>query len=264
MSESTDQAGGASPRGAIGRLWAPAGVVFLAGSLAALAAGAFIEWIMPSHVAQLLQTPPTLRLLLAVQAGGLILFAPLVMAKRRGAGSGPVGSSGDTGFQPVADEAEANAQRARGPFYLTTCAELALLLVASAPFYVVAAWLGDATVVDVARGVLYIVGVALGAWGLGLWAADGRGWLLTAAALVAALAAVGAPVTYYLLAELAGSAGRVQWLWSAGPVTCAFSVGQSRLDSLLPQPLWAWLLWPAVGAALAFGRLLVGADKSGA
>ncbi len=213
-------------------LWRGAGVAFLAVSLAALAAGAFPELIVPAHVADRMASPPALRAVLAAGAGFVILFCPLVLARR-----GEV--------------------RPTLRCFLAATGEYLLVVIAAIPLYVVAAWLADAVVLDVVRGVLYLTGVAVGAWGLALWASAGRGWLLTAAALLAAIVAIAMPVTYYLVAELTAAGYRLDWLWQAAPVTCAFSVAASRSGTWHPAPLWAWALWPAVGAALTFARLLL-------
>ena len=203
-------------------------------SLAALAAGAFPEMFLPAHVADRLACPPALQLLLAAQAGFLIMFCPLIIARR-------------AGCRPSAFLPDLPAE----------AGEFLILLIASAPLYLVAAWLSDATALDVLRGVLYLAGVAVAAWGLGLWASAGRAAILSAVAFVAVAAALAAPVVYYLVAEVTDAGTRVRWLWSAGPITCAFSVAAARGDHWYPAPLWAWALWPAVGAALVCGRLLM-------
>ena len=205
-------------------------------SLAALAAGAFPEMLLPAHVAGRLACPPALQALLAAQAGMLIMFCPLVIARRA-------------------------ERRAFLPELLSEAGEFLTLLVAGVPLYLVAAWLSDAAAIDVIRGLLYLSGVGVAAWALGLWAAAGRAALLSAVALVGVAAAVGAPVVYYLVAEMSQAGTRLGWLWSAGPVTCAFSVA-ARSRQWHPDPLWAWALWPGVGAALACGRLLLPALQS--
>ena len=233
---STDAPGGASPSAGSHQLWRPAGVAFLGVSLAALAAGVFPELLLQPDRVRRFAHPPTLQVLLAAQAGFLMLLGPLVLARRRDRRSWP----------------------SRLPTDLAAGAgEFLMLLIASAPLYWAAGWLSDATAVDVIRGVLYLTGVALAAWALSLWALKGGAWS-TAAALAGAIVAVGMPVSYYLLAELTELAVRPGWLWSAAPVTCAFSVAASRQAAWHPAPLWAWALWPIVAAALGLALLLAG------
>jgi hypothetical protein len=216
------------------RPWRPADAAFMVASLVALAAGAFPEMFLPAHVVDRLACPPALQILLAAQAGLLIMFCPLIIARRA-------------------------ERRAFLPGLLTEAGEFLTLLIAGAPLYLVGAWLSDATALDVIRGVLYLAGVGVAAWGLGLWASAARAAILSAVALVGA-AALAAPVVYYLVAEVSPAGTRLGWLWSAGPVTCAFSVAAARGQQWHPAPLWAWALWPGVGAALACGRLLLPAN----
>lgn len=218
------------------RPWRPADAAFMVASLAALAAGAFPEVFLPAHVVDRLACPPALQMLLAAQAGLLIMFCPLIIARRA-------------------------ERRAFLPGLLTQAGEFLTLLIAGAPLYLVGAWLSDATALDVIRGVLYLAGVGVAAWGLGLWASAARAAILSAVALVGVAVAVGAPVVYYLVAEASEAGTRLGWLWSAGPVTCAFSVAAARGQQWHPAPLWAWALWPGVGAALACGRLLLTARQ---
>ena len=122
-----------------------------------------------------------------------MLFYPLVLGRRRSRGEGA------------------------GP--LSAVGEYLMLLLASAPLYVAAAWLSDAIAGDVARALLHLTSVAVGAWGLGLWIRKGHPAIATAAALAATIVALGMPVTYYLLAELTERAVCPDWLFLAAPAT---------------------------------------------
>ena len=88
------------------------------------------------------------------------------------------------------------------------------------------------------------------------WADPRRSAAMTVVALVAATVAVGGPVACYLLAELADSPAGAAWLRRATPAVFAFGLAR-RSPDLLATPLWAWLLWPAVGALAAAARMLV-------
>ena len=234
MSASTDQP---APPGAPDRhLWRPRGAVFLAVSVAALAVGAFAELLLPPHRASALICPRALPVLLAAQAGFLLLLYPLLAARDPGGSLGP------------------------GRVLAAGAGEHALWLAASVPLYVVAAWLSDATACDVVRGVLYLAGVAAASWSLAAWAASGRAGALTAVTLVGGAAAVAAPVAWYLLVELADAPPSAGWLPAAAPVTFAFSLA-GRSARWLPAPLWAWLLWPAAAVVLALARLTAGGSR---
>ena len=199
-------------------------------SLAALAAGAFPELFLPPHLTAGLNPPPALGVLLAAQAAFLLIFWPLLAGLRQG--------------RPWASHAAA------------TVGEYLLWLAVSAPLYLVAAWLADATAADVVRGVLYLSAVAAGAWGLTSWVHAERPVMTPAAVLLALLAAAGAPVACYLLIELTDAAQSVAWLRHAAPLTCAFTNAAPRVETWHPQPLWAWGLWPAVGLLAACAALL--------
>ncbi len=226
MAASTDQPAAPADRP---HLWRPASVAFLAVSLAALAAGAMPELFIPRDRAGEFAAPPAMGLMLAAQVVFVLLLSTLLVRPRAGS--------------------------AAGAYLLASLAEFAVLVAASAPLYVIAAWLSDGAVRDVARCLLYLAAVATAAWGLGQWTASSRPAALTVVALLAAVAAVGAPVVCYLLAELADSPAGGGWLSPATPATFGFRLAD-RSPDLLVGPVWAWLLWPAVGAAAMLARLL--------
>ena len=205
-------------------LWRPAGVVFLAVSLGALAVGAVPEFILPLHQVQAMPAPPALPMLLAAQAAFILLLCPLL-------------------------------SRPAAPAVLIgrNAAEHLVWLAAGIPLYIVAGWLSDATAWDVLRGAAYLTAVAAAGWGLGVWAGLGRSWVITAVGILVAVAAVAAPAGCYLVAELRGwSAGLDSVLW-ATPATCAWRLAGSGAAA----PWWAWALWPAVGLMAVLCRLLI-------
>ena len=236
MSASTEQGERALPQGRPVQFWRPAGAVFLALSVGALAVGVFPELVLQPDYAGRFPHPPALQVLLAAQAGLLILFWPLVAARRRTLGGGA---------------------RRMLPGLATFAVEYLVVLAVSVPLYAIAAWFSDATAVDVLRGGLYLTAVAAGAWGLSLWILKGHPTTATAVTLASALAAVGLPMIYYLLAEVTELSAPPQWMVLTAPATCAYSVAASRAASWQPMPLWSWAFWPGVAAALAFARLLV-------
>jgi len=226
MTSSTDQTVPAPPAAAKRHVWRPAGVVYLAASLAALTAGAWPEWFLPEHLWVADPSLRALEMLAAAQAGFVLLLCPLIVARRR--------------------------YRSAAAYLAESAGEFAVCLIASAPLYVVAAWLSGARAWDVAAAVGYLASAAMAAWALGLWTVGGSGPVLTAAALVSALVALGGPVAVYLLAELAPPAAAPPDLWAAFPITCAFGIAGGRA-----APAWAWGLWPGVAAILALARLAV-------
>lgn len=215
--------------------WRATGAAFLVVSLLGLSAGVFLEFFLPTHLSQTLPSVAALQMLISAQAIFLVMFYPLLAGSRR--------------------SRRADAFLLRGVF------EYVILLAASMPLYVLAAYLSDATVTDVIRSLLYLSAVATGALGLGLWVRAGRVSIITAVTLAGALIAVVGPVLYYLLAELTDASGSAGWLWWASPATCAFESAGSRGANWYPTPIWAWALWPVAGIALAFTFLMVHEKK---
>jgi len=225
--------GGARPRRGP---WTPAGVAFLAVSLAALAGGAFPERLIHPDLAGGWVRLPTLQMLLAAQAGFVMLFGPLLAGLR-----GP---------------------RRVGGYLLSGACEYACWTLAAVPLYLAGAWLSDADAADALRGVLYLLAVAAGAGGLGVWSLSGRPAVRTAVAFAAAIAAIALPIAFYVLADIPEPPRPVEWLFSAGPVTCAYAVAEPRQGRWLPAPLWAWALWPIVGFVSLCAYLALPAGKS--
>jgi len=224
MTSSTDQTVPAPPAAGAPHVWRPAGVVYLAASLAALTAGAFPELFLPEHLTLADPSLRALEMLAAAQAGFVLLLCPSIVARRQ--------------------------YRSRGAYLAESAGEFAVCLVGSAPLYVAGAWLSGASAADVAVAVGYLASAATAAWALGLWTIGGRGPALTAAALAAAAVGLGGPVAVYLLAEMAPAGAAPPEMWAAFPVTCAFGIAGGRA-----APAWAWGLWPAVAAILALARL---------
>jgi len=211
-------------------LWRGADWALLLVSLAALIAGSFPEWFLPSHVSRAMPAPPALSVLLAAQAGFVLAFCPLLLAPRAG--------------------------RALWRYLAETIGEYALVLVASVPLYVTAAWLSNAAAGDVIRSVAHLTTVALAAWGLGLLFQAG-GAAACVAALAAVIGVVGTTAACYLLAELADSPPGWAWLADLSPVLRAFRLARPSA-TWLPGPGWSWLAWPAVGLVAALLAAVVG------
>lgn len=229
MSASTEPA--AAEPAAIPRIlagaWRPAGAIWLLFSLTGLVIGLRpgCVWVYapPAGAAPL----PALQTVAVAQVGYLMLVHPLVWTRRLRAG-----------------------ERLGLPECLP---EVAGLLLATVPIYVVAGWLSDATAGDVARVAIKLVSIWPAAWAGGAYLAAGPG--RSAALLSVLVAALGLPAAWYVASEFFPSAP--VGLWQAAPVLSAWTAAESRVEGVLPGPLWALLLWPALALAAGAARPLL-------
>ncbi|MCE5325045.1 MAG: hypothetical protein LLG01_01385 [Planctomycetaceae bacterium] len=217
MPASTD-----SPRPAAAA-WTPAALLYLLVLLAGLAVG-----LWPRSLYVPLEGSagplPTLQVLAAFQALWLTLIWPLVLMRSAQAGS---------------------------KYVLSALAALVLQLVVAAPFYVVAAWLSDAALLDVLRLIIFLLclsPLAIAAGALMARNATAAAWTL----LTLMLLTLGLPALFYLGTEFWTHAGSVDWLWNLGPLTAAWSTAAARGTSILPQPLWSPGVLLAISAAAVF------------
>lgn len=125
--------------------------------------------------------------------------------------------------------------------------EIVLWAVLAVPFWAAAGYFADATFQDVIRTAILWAGFFLPAWGMALLARRGEGGR-TIALLLAAVFGLGAPAAGYVVREF--SAHFPAWLGKIIPATLAWSVAQSRLGHWAPRPLWAFVLFPAIGLAM--------------
>lgn len=208
--------------------WRPAGLIYLGVCVASLAAGLYPQAIYPSRRDILPAPLPALQTLLVGQTLFILLVHPLILLART---------------QPESP----------GRYWRRTVAESAVWLAATAPLYVAAAWLANAEAGDVIRAA---------AWLACLWpVAWAAGWLLRArpaartAVVLALLLAAAMPAGYYVVLEFLRP-WPTGWLWQLAPATFAWQIARSRAGTLLPQPAWAVLIWPAIAAAASAGSLL--------
>ena len=200
---------------------------------AALAAGLWPEAIYPSPDPLRSAPLPVLGTLAIGQGSYFLLVWPLILCRRR---------------------LREPATTRRG----LPVAEWVGLLVAAAPFYLAAACLADATLADVLRLVIYLVGMVLLGWSAGAWLAQPRARSVTLLAVLVIL--LGLPGGYYVAREFfAVQPGH--WLWHLAPATSAWTMAASRGDSWAPAPAWAAIVWPAVAGAA--GLALVLASRRG-
>ena len=132
---------------------------------------------------------------------------------------------------------------------LAAAAEAAVVVGLALPLLGGGAVVADATPVDMARVVLMLAALVPAALAAAVWMQRPAA---RPGVLVASLTATaGLPAGWYIAADFL-LAWDGDWLWHAGPLTRLWSVGASR-QPLAVGPLWAWLLWPLVGAALLAG-----------
>ncbi len=212
----------------LGSVWGPAGALHALCCLAGLAAGLWPGAIHPSSfdtTSAVLPTPATLAI------GQVVFFwliYPLVLLRRRTRPGVSVG-------------------------WRAVLLEPAAMLVSATPFYLMAAALGDAGLVDVLRVALYVAACWPIVWAVWVWLRIPSARTMVLLALV--LVALGGPALTYMLLEFVteGHGAMVR----AVPILRAWSLG-ARSETLLTRPIWAWLLWPTVGAA----ALLAGIARS--
>ena len=212
--------------------WRPAGMLYLATMLLALAAGLWPQAIYPPRQGPTAAPLPALATLAASQAAFTLLAYPLVLLHRA---SGP--------------------RRRRDGYWGRTIAESAFLIFASVPLYVLAAFFSDATAPDAVRAGLCAASCFPLAWAAGAHFTsrrDGQWGVLLALMLVA----VALPAAFYVALEFfpPGSAGA---LGDLSPILLAWRNGTSRLGAVFPTPLWGWLIWPVLaGVALLSAMIL--------
>ncbi len=200
-------------------------MIYLAVLVAATAVGFWPDAIYRPKVHYEIATQPALQTLAVGQVGFILLVYPLVLFARR--------------------------QRGQMRRYVTEAAveSIGLGLVA-VPFYAVAAYVANAVVGDVIRTVAYVACLLPLAWIAGAWMANSRflrPWVMIDMLLVA----IGLPATWYIAREFL-SAGPLDWLWQLAPPTAAWENASPRMGYFLPQPLWAWLVWPMGACISAF------------
>jgi hypothetical protein len=205
--------------------WRAGGLVYLAFCLAGLAAGLWYEAIYPSRLDVVPAPLPVLRALAVAQAAFILLAHPVILLGRCERG---------------------HVRR----FLLEAALETAVLLAVTAPFYVAAAFLGDATRIDVVRTVAYLACLGPLGWAAGYVMCLRPRWRSFIVALMLAIVAL--PAVYYILREFLPMV-HAAWLWPLAPLTAAWDVAASRQASYWPPLTWTTFAW--LGLALAMGIL---------
>jgi len=195
--------------------------VYLAVCVLALLAGMFPHAIYPPRTTQAAPLP-TLRTLAMGQALFILAGWPVLCIWRTQQGT----------FRRYAAE---------------SIIEAVAWLVVAAPLYIAAAWLGDATAVDVVRTVLVLVTLWPLAWAAGALMRAAPG--LRPAVLIAMLVLAALPAVWYVWREFL-SAMPAGWLWDLAPPTYVWQAAGSRTPSLAPSPAWPPAVWLATAAAI--------------
>lgn len=209
-------------------LWCPWGLAYLAMLLAGLAAGLWPQAIYPPWRIQPVPLP-TLQCVIVAQAAFVLMIHPLIL-------------------RPLA------AGRDGGRYVLAAAAQSTLLLLLAAPLYVAAAFVADATLLDVLRSALYIATL----WPLAWWG----GWVLNRSAgpaaaglLLVMLAGLGLPAAWYIARDLLNSPA-AETLWRLCPLLESWGAAASRSGGLIPSPAWPLLAWPLAAAVLSLATML--------
>jgi hypothetical protein len=211
-------------------LWQPAGVVYLGFCLAGLTAGLWHERIVPSFSQPRSILLPTLQTLAVAQVFFFLLAYPIVLMKRQ------QGAEKNCGLR--------NADCGLKNRHFALLLELLGMFLVTTPLYIIAAWLSDAAARDVLRAILAVAAVcplsvlagrllARPAW---------RGGVM----LLLLIIAMGLPGAWYICADfLYVSCDRLRVL---SPAVLAWTSAGARQANWLPEPLWAWLVWPILAA----------------
>ncbi len=207
-------------------LWPGAGWLYLLMCLAGLAGGLWPEFLWPVSSYFRPASLPTLQTLALAQ----ILFFTLVW---------PVAEFRRVEPTPFTGQALGTA----GLLFLTV------------PFYFVAGWLADATLVDCIRTGLIVLAMAPLGWAGGrmLRVQFLRGPVMLGLMVIM----LGLPGAYYFLREFYPQIS-IAWLWRVCPVGLAWCGSVSRETFLFPRPIWTIAAWPmfSVMILLIFHRKL--------
>jgi len=222
----------ADRRAILAAAWRPGGLIYLAVCALALLAGLFPQYVYPPRGIQAAPLP-TLSALALGQALFIIAVWPVLCLWRC-------------------------QQGAIRHYAAESITEALALLVAAAPLYLAAAWLADATALDVARTILTLLAL----WPLAISA----GALMRArpalrpAVMLAMLVLAALPAVWYIWREFLG-AMPADWLWDLAPAALAWQNAAGPAPALIPTPAWPPAVWLAAAAALWTAAALAGSGQ---
>ncbi|MFB3893587.1 MAG: hypothetical protein ACE15C_16360 [Phycisphaerae bacterium] len=250
-------------------------LIYLAFLLAGLACGLWPDWIFPPAGEVYTGPLPTLRTVAVAQAAFILLVWPVVAIRRSvRAGTRDEGlatRSKETGqraetvdapsrYSLVASpysQAPSRYSLAPSPFFQVP--ETLFYMIATIPFYLAAAYLGDATARDVVRSAIGILLLWPVGWAAGVLVA--RPAARPAVIILMLIIALGLPAACYIVREFLTvfSENFQQQLWLLTPATFAWETAGARPaadGSIPPLPAWAALVWPILAIVAMLARLV--------
>lgn len=213
----------------------PAGLVWLALCIAALAGGFWPQVIYMPKGSSPYSVLPALQMVAVAQAIWAVGIYPIVIQRRLIAGE-------------------------QKRWWLTSAAESIWLIVAAGPVYLTAAWVADAVSEDVIRMILYFI--CLWPFSLAMGRLLAVKSLRGPAMLAILVILAGLPAAAYLSEEFYRSAG-IKPVLELSPAVFAWANASSRIGGLLPAPGWAAAVWPLAGAAIILAEFFFTPRRSG-
>jgi len=210
--------------GALDAAWRPAGLVYLAAMLIALAVGLWPGSIRASVDPYSPASTPAVQTLTIGQVGFYLVAYPVIVLFR---------ASGKRPWR----------------WWPDTVIETLFWTLLGAAFFVPAVWLSGSSVSDAIRGMVYVCGFWPMAWVCGAWLASRKAGG-SAVMFVSILAAMGLPWLWYVSVEFFPPAGWHDVLWKLCPVTQGWDVAAPRGGQGGLSPVWAIVIWPAMAAAM--------------
>jgi hypothetical protein len=220
-------------------LWQGAGLWYLGFCLAGVAAGLWPDAILPSKSGPRPLPLPTLQTLALAQAAFFLLAYPLAIFRR----------CEKTKLQIANCKLQIEDKMS-----VTISGETVVLLIVSAPFYYVSAYLADAVAADAFRAVIGVACLVPLSWPAAAWLCRGGVWRAAAGVLLL-VAAFGLPAATFIAAETL----KPEWadfLWRFSPATYLWQNCDSRLAGVLPRPLWPGVSYVATAAVMFLLTLL--------
>jgi len=211
--------------GALDAAWRPAGLLYLAVMLIALAVGLWPGGIRGSVDPYSPSLTPAVQTLAVGQVGFYLVVYPVIVLFRAAPSKRPWRWWPDTVIET---------------FFWTLL---------GAAFLVPAVWLSGSGVSDAIRGMVYVCAIWPMAWVCGAWLASRKAGG-SAVMFVSILAVMGLPWLWYVSVEFFPVTGWHEALWKLCPVTQAWDVASPRGGGGGLSPVWAIVFWPAVAAAM--------------